>query len=111
MLVLEMAWPYIVPTEQLFRLEKRTIASMYLLHRSFRFEANELITVTGACGGLGLAVTEAVIESGADVLCLDLPSAFATDGWSKYSTGHICHHHVLILIQGGCSQWQENMAV
>lgn len=39
---------------------------------------------------MGLAVTEAVIESGADVLCLDLPSAFASDGWSKYTVRGIC---------------------
>ncbi|KAE8143498.1 hypothetical protein BDV38DRAFT_292090 [Aspergillus pseudotamarii] len=59
------------PVKDLFRLDKRTIVST--LSRPF--------LLTGANGFLGTTLAMAILESGGDVVCLDLPEEPTAKNW------------------------------
>lgn len=67
-----MVWLNPVPTDKLFRLEKRTVAGNYPLILQMKSLELMFCLVTGASGGLGCAVAEAIIESGGDVIMFDV---------------------------------------
>ena len=43
-------------------------------------EDKRILSVTGGLGGLGTAIIHAILESGGDVLCLDLTELVRDDG-------------------------------
>jgi len=74
-----------VPVSELFRLDSRTIVSTCLsLYSLLRLLADNIaFQVTGASGFLGVEVAVAILQSGGDVVALDLrPSPPATE-WGE----------------------------
>lgn len=45
--------------------------------------------VTGATGGMGLSIVEALLQSGADVIGIDVGEAPTHPSWSKMHAGYI----------------------
>lgn len=59
---------------------------------------NKTVIVTGAGQGLGIVLAEAILESGGDVICLDIQPSPNKDGWArieqiqKTSKTHATYH-------------------
>lgn len=75
-----------LPVSQLFRLDNRTIISESTACPMRHMPLLNALTekVTGATGFLGSTLAIAMLESGADVVCLDLPPTPTAQNWSQY---------------------------
>ena len=77
---------------QLFRLDRRSILSEYSIQRLLRKSLGHVVMlieeqVTGGGGGaLGIAVAGAILESGGDVVCIDLLPHPPAEPWGITNT-------------------------
>ena len=70
--------------QDLFRLDERTVVSKsHHQERLLEHDALTFLLVTGGCGAVGLEAARAILESGGDVVCLDLPAEPPGDAWSE----------------------------
>lgn len=70
------------PVSELFSLKKRTVIGNYSQLSSFVFQMLTVsFAVTGANGFLGTALAIAIMESGGDVVCLDLAPKPSATNW------------------------------
>lgn len=66
---------------ELFSLKERTIISEYTYCPFFVLMLTVSYTVTGANGFLGTALAIAIMQSGSDVVCLDLAPKPSATNW------------------------------
>jgi hypothetical protein len=74
------------PVSQLFRLDDRMVIGESTACPMRRTSLLNALTekVTGATGFLGSTLAITMLESGADVVCLDLPPTPTAQNWSQY---------------------------
>jgi hypothetical protein len=78
-----------VAIADVFRLDGRSILiKSHCLTVSDRHDML-ISTVTGGCGDLGTTTPKAALESGADVICLDLVPTPPSDVWGEQSRSRL----------------------
>lgn len=81
--------PSHVATKDLFRLDGRTIIGN---HRPFTSPSiTNFHSVSGGAGAVGIAVGKTILESGGDVLFLDILAHPSNEAWSTFTPYHSPH--------------------